>query len=293
MPATRLTTSLGRLMINAGRWVMRYGVPAVPPRRHSIGLALGGGFARGIAHVGVLRVFEENSIPIAAISGVSAGAIAAAAFASGVPTSEIEKLAAVMRFRDVARLTVSRMGLVSSERMQAFLQRLLAVTRFEEMKIPLAIVATDLRTGEPRVFRGPGDVIAPIRASCSYPGLFLPLEIEGRYLVDGAISTDVPSQAARDLRATRVVSVALPAPHVINDPRNMLHVVNRCFQILQAQTEYSWRRYSDLVIEPDVRGFAWDAYESAAAMIEAGRRAAEAALPSIQAWLSLGEKNRG
>src|SRR4029077_2482021 len=132
-----------------------------------IGLALGGGFARGIAHVGVLRALEKNKIPICAISGVSSGAIAAAAVASGATSYDIEKIALSMKFRDVARWTLNVMGLAGSDRMIAFLARLLKAHRFEDMQIPLAIVATDLITGKPVTFHGSGDVVLPIRASCA------------------------------------------------------------------------------------------------------------------------------
>jgi NTE family protein len=158
-----------------------------------IGLALGGGFARGIAHIGVLRALEKNNIPIHAIAGVSSGAIVAAAFASGCSADEIQSVALAMKFRDIARWTVNLMGLAGNDRMVAFLARLLKTNRFEEMQIPLAIVATDLVRGTPVTFHGKGDVVAPIRASCSYPGLFLPMRYQSRLLVHGSVSIEVPA----------------------------------------------------------------------------------------------------
>ena len=175
--------------------------------RPRIGLALGGGFARGIAHAGVLRVFERQGIPIHGITGVSAGSIVAAASASGAQPEEIVRAACSMRFADVARWSLSRMGFVVSERMKRFLQGLLKHYRFEEMQIPLGVVATDLCTGEPVSFRDTGDVFLPIRASCSYPGLFQPVRSGGRVLIDGAMSIEIPAVLARELGATHVVSV--------------------------------------------------------------------------------------
>src|ERR1043165_1212031 len=134
-----------------------------------IGLALGGGFARGVAHAGVLRVFQREGIPLHCITGVSAGAIVAAAYASGAAPEEIARAGCAMRFTDVARWSIRRMGFVVSERMKRFLERLLKSYRFEEMKIPLGVLATDLCTGESVRFRDTGDVFLPIRASCSYP----------------------------------------------------------------------------------------------------------------------------
>ncbi len=255
------------------------------PNEPAIGLALGGGFARGIAHLGVLRVLDRRGIPIRRIAGVSAGAIVAAAYASGTSVEEIVEAARAMRFKDVASWRLSLLGLAASERMAIFLRRLLKVYRFEEMRIPLAVVATDLRTGRPLVFRDHGDVLLPIRASCSYPGLFRPVPYRGQHLVDGAMSMEVPSAALREMGTTHIVSVCLPVNGGTFDPRNMLQVVNRCFQIMQRRSEREWRRASNLVIEPNVDGIPWDGFENADRLIERGERAAEAALPRILSWL--------
>src|ERR1041384_1702703 len=132
--------------------------PAVLGQPPKIGLALGGGFARGIAHAGVLEVFERHGIPIHCITGVSAGSIVAAAYASGATPAEIARAGCAMRFGDVARWSLCRMGFVVSERMQRFLEHLLKAYRFEEMRIPLGVIATDLGTGQPVRFRDSGDV---------------------------------------------------------------------------------------------------------------------------------------
>lgn len=251
-----------------------------------IGLALGGGFARGLAHAGVLKVLEERNIPIHCVAGVSAGSVAAAAFSSGASSREIAEIGSAMRFKDVARLAIGRMGLVRTERMGLFLQKLLKRFRFEDMRIPLGIVATDLATGQPVVFRDRGEVTMPVRASCSYPGLFQPLRYEGRLLVDGAMSMEIPALLARQLGATHVISVHLPAQAADRAPSNLFQVVNRCFQIMQTRTEESWRRDSDLVVVPDVRGIDWDGFNCGPEMIKAGETAATAALPKIREWLS-------
>ena len=268
------------------RWYRTPPPPAPQPAR-SIGLALGGGFARGIAHVGVLRVFEQYEIPIKYIAGVSAGSMVAAAYASGSTSEEIGKIGSTMRFGDVARWSISKMGLVGSERMNQFLQKLLKRFRFEEMKIPLGVVATDLTTGDPVFFRDQGDVLMPIRASCSYPGLFQPLLYEGRLLVDGAMSMEVPSPLLRTMGATHVISVHLPMQQVHGPgASNMFQVINRCFQIMQTHAEKEWRDNSDLVITPDVTGMEWDAFGSADKLIQAGEIAALEAVPKIKAWLA-------
>jgi NTE family protein len=251
-----------------------------------IGLALGGGFARGIAHAGVLEVLERYQIPIHCIAGVSAGSIAAAAYASGASPAEIARAGCTMRLGDVARWSLGRMGFVVSERMQRFLEKLLKRYRFEEMKIPLGVLATDLCTGESVGFRDSGDVFLPIRASCSYPGLFQPVRRHGRLLVDGAMSMEIPALMARQLGATHVISVHLPAQGGERPPTNMFQVVNRCFQILESRTEDRWRAASDLVITPDVRTIEWDGFGCGPELLKAGETAALAAMPKIQAWMA-------
>jgi NTE family protein len=254
------------------------------PTTPRIGLALGGGFARGIAHAGVLRIFEQHRIPIHCITGISAGSIVAAAYASGATPEEIARAGCSMRFRDVGRWSLGRLGLVGSDCMRRFLERLLKTYRFEEMRIPLAVMATDLSTGKPVAFSGNGLVFDPIRASCSYPGLFQPVRYRGQLLVDGAMSMEVPATLARTLGATHVISVYLPAPSPEVEPRNVFQVVNRCFQILQARSEDHWRSETDLVIAPDVRSMDWNAFGQGPRLIEAGEAAARAALPEIQQW---------
>ena len=178
------------------------------------------------------------------------------------------------------------MGFVASERMKRFLQRLLKRYRFEEMVMPLGVVATDLRTGEPVSFRDNGDVFLPIRASCSYPGLFQPVRYDGRLLVDGAMSTEIPAQLAWELGASHVISVHLPASNDGPPPTNVFQVVNRCFQIMQTRIEDGWRAQSDLVIAPTVSAVEWDGFQCGPALIEAGEAAAEAAIPDIRKWLA-------
>jgi len=251
-------------------------------RPEGIGLALGGGFSRGIAHVGVLRVLERERIPVRWVAGVSAGSIVAAGFAGGADSRQLEAVARSMKFKDVAGWGWSKLGMVASHRMEDFLRRALPVHRFEEMRVPLSVVATDLMTGEAVIFGGNGEIFPAVRASCSYPGLFQPVQHEGRFLVDGAISMEIPAKALRDMGVVPTVSVALPPPLVSAEPSSVFSVVNRCFQIMQRRTEAYWRAYSDVVVTPDVRGVGWDDFGQVSRLIEAGMEAAEKALPAIR-----------
>jgi len=255
----------------------------VTPR---IGLALGGGFARGIAHAGVLRTFERHGVPLHCITGVSAGSIVAAAFASGARADDIGLVGASMRFRDVARWSLCRMGFLGSERMKRFLEGLLKAYRFEQMRIPLGIVATDLCSGDAVSFRDSGEVFLPIRASCSYPGLFQPVRAGERLLVDGAMSVEIPALLARELGATHVIAVHLPSQPSQPPPRDLVQVVRRCFQIMQSRSQSTWRHLSDLVITPNLKSIEWNGFDAGPELVQAGEAAALAALPAIEAWFS-------
>ena len=173
-----------------------------------MGLALGGGFARGIAHIGVLRVLEENEIPIDFIAGTSVGALIAATYASGTSLEEMERQGAATRFRDFGRWTLSRMGMASNERLEHFLHKFTPAEFFSEMKIPLSIVATDLINGRLRPLhrrRNRAGAARVVRLS----GLFLPVEYRGQILVDGFLTETVPAEAARDMGADIVIGVHL------------------------------------------------------------------------------------
>ena len=168
---------------------------------------------------------------------MSAGSIVAGAYASGATPDEIARAGCAMRFGDVARWSLGRMGFVVSERMKRFLERLLKNYRFEEMGIPLGVLATDLGSGQEVSFRDKGDVFLPIRASCSYPGLFQPVRYEGRLLVDGAMSMEIPALLARQLggrTSSRYTCRRWVQPA---SPSNMLQVINRCFQIMESRAE--------------------------------------------------------
>jgi NTE family protein len=149
----------------------------------------------------------------------------------------------------------------------------------------LAIVATDLVRGASVTFHGKGDVVAPIRASCAYPGLFLPMRYQGRLLVDGFVSMEVPAAPLLQMGADRIISVAIPNQEGTGDYGNMFSVVSRSFQIMSSRTEHSWRRYSNVVIQPPVANMSWDSFASANRLIELGEQAAQAAMPTIKKWL--------
>jgi len=258
------------------------GMPSVRP---GIGLALGGGFARGFAHLGVLRVLQQHHIRISHIAGSSVGSILGAAYASGAPLERIIETCRTLRFRDIARWHVSRLGLASNHRLGALIERVFGSRQFEDLQIPLAVVVTDLSSGEPVVFKQ-GNLVDAIRASCAFPGLFEPVQIGTRCLADGGLVAPVPTQAARYLGAQTVigVSVGMHDGHR-GAPTNIFQVVSRAVGAAQKHQLELWERHADLVLRPDVQFLAWDDFARADEAIEAGSAAALRALPRIEELL--------
>jgi NTE family protein len=250
--------------------------------RAGVGLALGGGFARGFAHLGVLQVLEQNHIPISHIAGTSVGSILGAAYASGAPLPRIIETCRALRFRDIARWRVSRLGLASNHRLGSLIERVFESRRFEDLRIPLAVVATDLTSGEPVVFTQ-GNLVDAIRASCAFPGLFEPVEIGTRCLADGGLVAPVPTCAARDLGASVVVGVSVGMQDGYRGaPTNIFQVVSRAVSAAQKHQLEIWERHADLVLRPDVQSLAWDDFDRADEAIAAGAAAALRALPRIE-----------
>jgi NTE family protein len=268
-----------------GRGIARSAESVAPQKLPSIGLALGGGFARGIVHIGVIKVLEEENIPVRCVAGTSVGALIGAAYCSGVTTAELEQIAARVRFRDLARWTISRLGFATNLRMLTFLSKILKVQTFEELRIPLAVTATDFVSGEGVVFRS-GPLADPVRASCAYPGVFLPVTVNGRLMVDGMLAHSLPSQPVRDMGAERVIAVNLKGSWAKGDgPRNILDVIGQCFSIAQKMNCEQSRKCADLIIEPDVTGYRYDDFEHAADLVQIGEAAAREVVPEIRKWL--------
>jgi len=262
------------------------------PRRLKLGVALGGGFARGLVHIGVLKALEDAAIPVDFVGGTSVGAIIGACYCAGVSAEELKEIARATRFKHFARWTLSRYGLCSNDRMTDYCARILKVTTFEELKIPLAVTATDFHTGEPIVF-SKGPLVAPIRASCAYPGMFLPVEIEGRRYVDGMLAYAVPTTPLRQMGADRVLGVYLSAHWTQNQPRHLFEVIGQCFSIAQQKMSELWKKDADRVLEPDVNGYSYNCFERAPELIELGEIAARRIVPDLRELLNLaapGEK---
>lgn len=257
--------------------------------RPRVGLALAGGFARGIAHIGVLRVFREAGIPIDVVAGTSVGALIGAAYCAGTPLEEMERIGATTSFSDFGRWTPSWLGLATNQRLEKFLGRFTPVKTFEEMKMPLAIATTDINAGI-TVYYSRGPVGPALRASCAYPGLFVPIQFEGRTLVDGFLTAPVPVEGALLLGADIVIAVYLESGN-LEQPRTFTDILSRSFNIIQQHTDLTWRQHADVVIEPDVKTFVWDDFSKTPEMVRVGEAAALAALPEIRAAINAEQRD--
>ena len=257
-----------------------------PWQRPKLGVALGGGFARGMSHIGILKVLEEENIPIDFVGGTSVGAVIGAGYCSGLSAKELEELACLVRFKDFARWTISRFGVCSNDRMQGFLEKIIKPRTFEELRIPLAVSATDFTTGEGVVFNS-GPLIDAVRASCAYPGMFLPVRVDSRLLVDGLLGYPVPTKPLRAMGADRVIAVHLSAHWVkARGPRHVFEVIGQCFSIAESKMRAGWAAHADVILEPAVGEFAYDSFARSPEMIELGANSIRAVLPEIKSWFA-------
>ncbi|GAC1666970.1 MAG: patatin-like phospholipase family protein [Candidatus Acidiferrum sp.] len=282
-----------RMVSNAMEWLqnakeklvsLAQGESSGPATQPKVGLALAGGFARGIAHIGVLRVLRDAGIHIDAVAGTSVGALIGAAYCAGTPLEEMQRIGSATGFTDFGRWTPSWLGLATNLRLDKYLARLTPVKTFEELSTPLAIAATDINAGI-SVYYTKGPINPPLRASCAYPGLFVPIQYEGRTLVDGFLTAPVPVEGAMLLGANVIIAVYLEAAN--NDaPRTFTDVLSRSFAIIQRHADLEWRQQCDVIIEPDVKTFVWDDFTRTPELVAAGEAAAQAALPQIRAAIS-------
>jgi len=282
--ANEKEVSAQSLLRSAKEWFRAFsnGFAAGDERRPRVGLALAGGFARGIAHIGVLRVFREAGIPIDMVAGTSVGALIGAGYCAGASLETMENIACETKFTDFGRWTPSWLGLATNQRMEQFLTRFSTIKNFEELRTPLAIAATDINAGLPVYYYQKGPIAPALRASCAYPGLFVPIQYDGRTLVDGFLTALVPYEGLLLMGAEVVIAVYLE-PGMNGEPRTFTDVLSRSFTIIQRHADLEWRQYVDVTIEPDVTPFVWDDFTKTPEMVRAGEEAAMKMLPEIRA----------
>lgn len=253
-----------------------------------IALALGVGFSRGFAHLGVLEVLEDEQIPISAIVGTSIGGLLGAAYADGISLRDLCDLGRRVRVRDFLRFHPSEQGGQETRKdlIGQFVQEWFRAASVEELPIPTAIVSTDLDTGAPYVFtRGPLDVA--IRASCAFPGLVKPVEYEGRLLADGCIAAPVPMAIAARINGGCVLGVSVGSNAAsTSSSENAVKVFDSGFRAShRSALEPSWSRHADILLEPQVHHIDWNDFSRVDEAFAAGAEAMRRALPSLRELL--------
>jgi NTE family protein len=243
-----------------------------------------------MVHIGVLKVLEEAGIPIAAIAGTSAGAIVGASYCSGLSASELAEIGRRLRFRDFARWTLERGGFCNNDRMGLFLSRICPCKEFSELRIPLAVIATELASGLPAIFRS-GSLCEAVRASCAYPGIFTPVAIRGKLYVDGMLSYEVPTTPLKQMGVDCVLGVHLRSHWNGKEaPRHFFDVIGQCFAIAQVRMSLQWEHDADLLLHPNVDGFSYDDFERTDELIAIGEESMRAALPELKKILRIADR---
>lgn len=261
----------------------------VVPDGKRIGLALGGGVVRGLAHVGVLEVLEEAGIPIDFVSGTSAGAIMAACVAAGIDARRIKEFAWTFTWPRLARPVWPKRGLVSFDRMRRFLNRYLGELRIEDLSLPLVIATTDIELGEP-VYLREGPLALAVQASCSVPGFVTPVEWQGRWLAEGAMSNMVPVSILREMGADYVIGVDIFA-HKVRHWLGPLGYLMGGVEILLERSGLGLVQ-ADCCITPALSGKTYLRFSKRDELFELGRQAALLQLPAITRDLGMDEEAR-
>lgn len=250
--------------------------------RPKIGLALGSGAARGLAHIGVIKVLQKNNIPIDFVSGSSIGAVVGALFCSGTPLDWVIKLLGYLKNRHIIDISISKRGLIEGKKIEDFLSLLIKKKTFEELEVPLAIVATDLEKGEKVVF-SEGEIVSAIRASISIPGIFPPVVYDGKVLVDGGVVDRVPAGVARAMGADIVIGVDVGFRTGEEfRPKNIFDIIIQTVGIMEMQAVKRKNDKCDLIITPNVKNISPFSITDATESVKAGIIATEACLDKIK-----------
>ncbi|MDO8418675.1 MAG: patatin-like phospholipase family protein [Rubrivivax sp.] len=259
--------------------------PKAPPKAPRIGLALGGGAARGFAHIGVIQVLEEAGIQPDLVVGTSAGSLVAALYASGKTGPEMAALALGMDEGAITDWSFPARGLIRGEALARYVRQQTGGRSIEQMKLPLGIVATDLDSGAGILFQR-GDTGSAVRASSAVPAVFQPVRIGSREYVDGGLVSPVPVRYARQMGAEMVIAVDITAPPDGNATGDVMKMLLQTFAIMGRSINQFELRDADLVLRPAMAGMSSADFGARARAIQAGREAALLVLPRLRARIT-------
>lgn len=255
--------------------------PASPAK---VALVLGAGAAKGFAHIGVLKVLESNQIPVHLIVGTSAGSFIGSLYAYGYNAFQLQKMALSIEKKDIIDLTIPDNGFIKGELLEAYINRMVINTPMDKFRLPFYAVATNIQTGQEVIF-GSGNVGTAVRASCSIPGIFRPVNISGNVYVDGGVVSPVAVDAAKKMGADVVIAVDISADAGSPTPESTIETILSSINIMYSQISRAQVSKADIVIKPQVAGIgAADFSKKHDAIIE-GEKATYDALPKIKALL--------
>ncbi|MDN3922805.1 patatin-like phospholipase family protein [Roseateles violae] len=255
--------------------------PKPPPKPPRIGLALGGGAARGFAHIGVIQVFEEQGIKVDLVAGTSAGSLVAALYASGKNGKELATLAENMDEGAISDWAFPTRGLIRGEALARFVREKTGGKLIEQMAVPLGIVATDLSSGAAVLFRS-GDTGTAVRASSAVPTVFQSVKIGNRDYVDGGLVAPVPVRFARQMGAELIVAIDISSPPEEKPGSDAIRMLLQTVSIMGRSINNFELREADIVLRPRLDGIGSADFTARRRSIQAGREAAQAALAQIR-----------
>ena len=261
-------------------------VQVIPKKPQKIGLVLGGGAARGFAHIGVIQVLEEAGVHPSLVVGTSAGSLVAALYASGKTGAQLQQVAETMEEATFAdwTLPIFSRGMLRGEGLARYVSAQVNGRLIEGMPLALGIVATDLNSGQGVLFQR-GDTATAVRASSAVPALFQPVRIAGRDYVDGGLVSPVPVRYARQMGAELIIAVDISDAPEANAPSDTLQILLQTFSIMGKSINSFELRDADVVVRPALRGVASSDFGARGRSIEAGRAAMRAALPQLRTVL--------
>ena len=249
-------------------------------KKRRVTLVLGGGSARGLAHIGVIGVLKEKGIPIDNIVGTSMGALVGASYSVGMSLKEMYDIAEHFTMNQLLDPTIPRIGLLAGKKLEAMIRKLTQGKSFKDCKIPLSIVTTDIENGEDVIFQE-GDLVKTVQASCSWPGIFNPVEIDGRLLVDGGVKNSVPTNIARDLGADYILAVDVGFCVKVGKIDNIFQMILQSFQIMGEELNQYQSKGADFTIKVELGNLDQAAFDRAHEAMMKGAAIAMEKMPAL------------